>query len=179
VLSIILTIIVAMLALIFVAAAFAPDNFAIQSEVIINRPARIVFDYVKYLKNQANFNKWVMQDPNARRTYTGEDGAVGCICYWDSDNKQVGKGEQEITQLIQDNRIDWALRFKKPFENEADTYMEFMEQSADSVKTLWVFSGKLTYMMKVMHIVFSLRKMLARDMQITLNNLKVILEKSG
>lgn len=119
-----------------------------------------------------------MQDPNVRRTYTGEDGTVGCICYWDSDNKQVGKGEQEIVRLIQDNRIDWALRFKKPFENEADTYMEFVEQSITSVKVIWVFSGKLTYMMKTMHIVLSLKKMLIKDMNVTLNNLKIILEKT-
>jgi hypothetical protein len=173
---IILLAIAVLLAIVFIAAMFAPSEFSVYSVTVINKPLPAVFNYIRLLKNQERYNKWVMQDPNLTRDFTGTDGTVGCIYYWDSKMGSVGKGEQEITQINNDVRIDWAIRFKKPFENEAGAYMETTAVTPTSTNVKWVFTGKLTYMMKVMHIVLSLKKMLTKDLSTSLQNLKGILE---
>lgn len=177
ILGIILSIIGVIVLCILIAAAFAPNNFSVQSEIVIDKPVAIVFDYIRYLKNQEHYNKWVMQDPNMKREFTGTDGTVGCVYYWDSTMGSVGKGEQEITKINDNERIDWVIRFKKPFDNTAGAYMETTALSPDTSNVKWVFLGTCTYMMKVMHIVFRLQKMLTNDLTTSLNNLKKVLEK--
>ena len=56
-LYIILLIIGLLAVLLLVAAAFAGDEYIVERNIIINRPVAAVFHYVKYLKNQANYNK--------------------------------------------------------------------------------------------------------------------------
>jgi hypothetical protein len=39
-------------------------------------------------------------DPNMKKTYTGTDAEVGFISAWESTDKNVGVGEQEIKKII-------------------------------------------------------------------------------
>jgi uncharacterized membrane protein len=45
--------------LLLILALFAKKEYAIGREITINKPAREVFNYVKYLRNQDHYNKWV------------------------------------------------------------------------------------------------------------------------
>ena len=96
ILKIILIVIAAIIAIPLIIALFVSNDYNITRSIIINKPQQEVFDYIKLLKNQEKFSKWVMTDPNMKTTFTGTDGTVGCIYAWDSENKQAGKGEQEI-----------------------------------------------------------------------------------
>src|SRR6478752_6319146 len=110
ILLIIVASIAGLVALIFIVALFVPTKYTIQKEIIINKPKQEVFNYIKYLKNQDNFSKWVMTDPNMKKTYTGDDGTVGFVYAWDG-NKQAGKGEQEIIKIAEGERLDVEVRF--------------------------------------------------------------------
>src|SRR3954471_3850155 len=105
ILYIILGIIALLLIIVFIAATFAPGDFSVYAETAINKPLGTVYNYIKILKNQEKYNKWVMADPNLKREYKGTDGEVGCTVYWDSTMGSVGKGEQEITGLTSDQRV--------------------------------------------------------------------------
>ena len=94
-LTIILLIIVVLIIVILIRASMLENEYTIEEEIVIDKPKQEVFDYIKFLKNHSNFNKWVMIDPNMKKEYKGTDGTVGFVYKWDSDNKQVGKGEQE------------------------------------------------------------------------------------
>jgi hypothetical protein len=177
ILIIILEIIGVLLVCLFIAAAFSSDDYVIKSELFINKPQAEVFNYIKYLKNQEHYNKWVLMDPNVRKKFTGTDGTVGFHYAWDSDNNQVGQGEQTISSLT-DRRVDYDLLFIKPFSGKAESYLETEHVSDGQTNVIWVFQGKRTYMMKVMHLAFNLKKVLKRDLQTSLNNLKRILEQA-
>ena len=44
-------------------------------------------------------------DPNIKTDFRGTDGTVGFISAWDSNNiKNVGKGEQEILNMVDGGR---------------------------------------------------------------------------
>src|SRR5476649_899486 len=100
---IILAIILAIIAIPFIVAIFKPEEYVIEREIVIKRPKADVFNYVKLLKNQDHYSKWVMTDPSMKKSFTGTDGTVGFIYAWDSENKQAGKGEQEIIKLTGDD----------------------------------------------------------------------------
>jgi uncharacterized protein YndB with AHSA1/START domain len=173
----ILVVILIIVAIPLIGAAFLSTDFVIEKEIVINKSKEEVFNYVKFLKNHLNFNKWTMTDPNQKTEYTGTDGAVGFITAWDSNMKDVGKGEQEIIKIIEGERIDYALRFKRPFENNAGAYMTTSALSNSQTKVTWAFVGTRSYPNKIFHFLFNLSKMLGKDLQTSLNNLKKLLEK--
>lgn len=173
---VILIIILAIIAIPFVLAIFKPEEYTIEREIMIGRPKADVFNYVKLLKNQDHYSKWVMTDPAMRKDFTGTDGTVGFIYAWDSENKQAGKGEQEITRLT-DDRMDTEVRFEKPFTGVAHPSVVTEALSPTQTKVTWIFKGTCNYMMRVMHILLNLKKVLGKDMQTSLVTLKNILEK--
>jgi len=173
---IILLIIVALVVILMIAAAFAPDSFTIERDIVINKPKQQVFDFVRLMKNQTRYNKWVMQDPNQRMDYRGTDGTVGCVCAWESESKQSGKGEQEISNIVDGKNVDYDVRFEKPFRNTSHMQIATDAVSANQTKVTWTFGGKLTFGMKMLHMVLNLKNVLAKDVQTSLGNLKNVLE---
>lgn len=160
-----------------IVALFVKKEFSVEREIVINRSKEDVFNYVKLLKNQDNYSKWATMDPKMKKEYKGTDGTVGFISAWDSDIKDVGKGEQEITNITDGERIDYALRFIKPFENKATTYMITEKISENQTRVKWGFSGKMKYPMNIMLLFMNMEKMVGNDFQTGLSNLKNILEK--
>lgn len=174
-LSIILLILSVLIALPFILGIFAPKETYIEREITISKPASQVYDYLKYLRHAEEFNKWVMTDPHMKKEYIGTDGTVGFIYKWDSQNKQVGQGEQEITGMQENQSIDYEIRFVKPFPNTAKGGF-ILEPANQNTRVKYIFRGPSTYFMRVMQIVLNIKKMLGRDMETTLNNLKNIIE---
>jgi hypothetical protein len=156
-----------------VAALFIKKEFSIEREVTINKPKPQVLGYVKLVQNSIYYNHWWMIDPNATHEFKGTDGTVGFIATWDSKNKNMGKGEQEITKIT-DDMVAWELRFKKPFEGIANTYMIAEPVSENQTKVKWVFSGAHPYPMNFMNMFMD--NMLGGDLEKSLRNLKTILD---
>ncbi|RFZ92637.1 polyketide cyclase [Mucilaginibacter conchicola] len=158
-------------------AIIAPKGYNIQLSIIINKPRQVVFDYVKFLRNQDNYSKWVMMDPNKRMTYTGTDGTVGFNAAWDSDMKQVGKGNQTIEELVDGERIDIRLVFEKPMSGVGDAYIATQSVTEESTSVKWAMASKMPFPMNAMLLFINMDKMLGKDMEESLANLKQVLEK--
>lgn len=170
-------IILVIIAIPLILAANLSKEYVIEREVIINQPHQQVFDYIKLIRNSENWSKWVMMDPNSKKTFKGTDGTVGFVYGWESDNKNVGQGEQEITAIKEGERVDYELRFIKPFENKSTAAMTTERISDNQTLVKWYFMGERGFTMKLMHLLLKLEKMLGTDMVISLNNLKGVLEK--
>lgn len=173
-LVIILIILGSVIALVLLAAAFMKKKYSLVSNVVINRPAAEVADFVRHLRNQENYSKWVIADPNVKLTYTGTDGTVGFIARWESEDKNVGVGEQEITRIIDGEGYDVELRFEKPFKgtNYANTRVKVINENSCSVTV--TFDATTPFPMNIM--VPMLSKMLLKDMETNGTNLKKLLE---
>lgn len=100
----------------FIAALFIEEDYRVDTQIVIDRPADQVFDFLRKLKNQDEFSVWAKMDTAMEKSYRGEDGAVGFVSSWRSDNPDVGAGEQEIMAIFPGKRIEYELRFKTPFE---------------------------------------------------------------
>jgi len=162
---------------IFLVTAFlAPKDYSIVREVHISKPKQEVFDYIKHLKNQGEYSKWQTMDPGMKKTFEGVDATVGFIAGWDSENPDVGTGEQEILKITEGERIDFELRFKDPFENTQLAYMTTEAISPTETKVQWGFEGHMAPPMNIMMLVMDFETMIGDDLQTGLDNLKVKLE---
>jgi hypothetical protein len=160
-----------------IVAAFVKKDYAVEREVTINKPKQEVFDYVKLLKNQDNFSVWAKADPAMKKDYRGVDGTVGFVSAWDSNVGDVGKGEQEIKKIAEGERLDFELRFIKPFEATDNAYMTTEMAAENQTKVKWGFNGSMKYPMNLMLLFCDMDKMLGPDLEMGLSNLKSTLEK--
>lgn len=174
ILILILIALFSIIALLFIIALFMRKDYNIHRDIIINAPQQKVYDYLKQLKNQDNFNKWVMVDPTMKRDFKGTDGTVGFIYGWNG-NKKAGEGEQEIKALEEGKRIETEIRFIRPFAGVSYANTVITAISADQTKVTWSNKSVMKYPMNLM--LSMIEKMLAKDMDISLLNLKKILEK--
>ncbi|HPB53119.1 MAG TPA: SRPBCC family protein, partial [Saprospiraceae bacterium] len=160
-----------------VVALFVKKDYVVEREIIINKPKAEVFEYIKFLKNQDNYSKWNMMDPDMKKTYQGTDGTVGFISAWESKKENVGAGEQEIVNMIDGERIDTKLRFKVPFESQNDAYMITEDMSNNQTKVKWGFKGAFPYPFNLMGLFMDMEKAVGGDLEVGLQNLKNLLEK--
>lgn len=170
-----LYIIVGILALIIFLAAIAPKTYDVFRSIEIARPKAEVFEYLKYLEKQREWSPWEKRDPNMEHRFTGTDGTVGAISYWNG-NKDVGEGEQEITGIEEGKRIEAELRFFKPWKSQSDCYLEVDEVSEGNTRVTWGFSGRNKFPMSLMMLFMSMDKMVGKDFEEGLASLKTKLE---
>ncbi|WKK81551.2 SRPBCC family protein [Marivirga arenosa] len=168
--------VVAIIVALLLIAAVAENDYAVEREIIVNEPKDKVFEYIKYLKNQDNWSRWASADPNMKKSFSGTDGQVGFVSAWDSDNEEVGKGEQEITKIIEGERVETELRFIEPFESTEMAYMAVEEIEAGKTKVIWGFEGSMDYPMNLLLLTMDFDAMLGADFEYGLGNLKDILE---
>ena len=173
ILLIVLSIFVGIVLLVLLIAMISRKEYDIRREIIIDAPQQKVYDYLRHLKNQDNFNKWVMADPGMKREFHGIDGTAGFVYAW--DGKKGGAGEQEIKNLVQDEKIETEVRFIRPF--KAIAYADYIIRplSATQTAVVWTNRNRMQYPLNSMITV--IEKMLARDMDSSLATLKRILEK--
>ena len=126
-----------LLFLMLIVAAFVKKEYSVVRKVSVNIPNPEVFNYLKFLKNQNNFSKWATMDPNMKQEYRGTDGTVGFVSAWESEDKNVGKGEQEIRKITDGERIDFELRFIKPFHGLAHVYLITESVAPDITMVKW------------------------------------------
>jgi len=157
-----------------IAALLVKKEYSIERPVAINKARSEVFNYIKLLKNQDNYSKWVRVDPTAKKDFRGIDGTRGFVYAWDG-NKQAGKGEQEIKNIIEGERIDVEIRFEKPFKNVAEVYMVTESLTEGQTKVTWSMKGKTPYPMNIINLFVP--NMLGKDLDISLQMLKNTLEK--
>jgi hypothetical protein len=160
-----------------IAGLFINGKYAVEREITINKPKQEVYDYVKYLKNQNNYSVWAQMDPAMKKEFSGKDGTVGFISAWDSQNPDVGKGEQKIIKIADGERIDYELHFIKPFESTDYAYMTTEAVSDNQTRVKWGFNGEMKYPMNLMLIFMDMEKMLAPDLEKGLSSLKAIMEQ--
>lgn len=167
--------IVALVSLVLVLALFTKKGYTVERSIVINKPVNEVFDYVKRLKNQDYYNKWVMTDPNMTKTFTGTDGTVGFIYGWEG-NRQAGQGEQEIKGITPNARVDMELRFVKPMPGIAQAYITTTAITESQTQVTWGMSSGMKYPMNIMLTLLNLEKMLGKDLEISLRMLKEQIE---
>lgn len=166
-------------AIIIFLALVAPKKYNVYRSIEIDRPLSEVFEYLKYVKNQDHWSPWAKRDPKMKQEFSGEDGTVGFISKWESDHKQVGAGEQEITSIESNKQINVTLRFFKPWKSESSGYFDTTDAGAGRTNVVWGFHGTHKVPINVMMMFMNMDKMVGKDFEEGLFDLKKTMESSS
>ena len=150
-------------------------EMVIDKNISINKDITAVFNFLKQTKNQDLFSVWNMKDPNMKKSYSGTDGTKGFLYAWDSKVKSVGAGSQEITNMTEDSRIDYLMKFIRPMQNTATASFVLNKINEHSTSVTWTFQCPTKFPMSLFAPIF--KNMLGKQLQQSLKNLKSLLEK--
>ena len=172
------TIVIAVLAVIaalLIYAATKPDTFALERSTSIKAPPEKIFALFNDFHHWTAWSPWEKLDPALKRTYSGAEAGKGAVYEWEGNNK-VGKGRMEIEDSVAPSKVAIDLHFLKPF--EARNVAEFtLASQGDATNVTWKMHGPSPYLSKVMTLFFSMDKMVGKDFETGLANLKAVAEQ--
>ncbi|MDF4202704.1 SRPBCC family protein [Maribacter sp. SA7] len=163
-------------ALVIILALIAPKSYQVSRSIELEHPPEQIWPHLKFLKKQQQWSPWARKDPDMELIFTGIDGEVGATSHWNG-NKEVGEGEQEITRIVEGERIEQDLRFLKPYKSQSDCYMNLESLEGNRSKVTWGFAGNNKFPMSIMMLFMSMDKMVGKDFEAGLENLKTNLNK--
>lgn len=156
-------------------AAMQPDTFRVQRQASIKAPPDKVFAFISDFHRWDAWSPWEKKDPAMKRTHGGAASGKGATYAWEG-NKDVGQGRMEIADATPPSKLAIKLDFVKPF--EAHNFVEFtLEPRGDSTNVTWAMSGASPFVAKVMGVFMSMDKMVGKDFEAGLANLKAAAEK--
>lgn len=172
-LKIIGIVLLVLVVLIVILGVIAPKDYSVERSTIINAPAQLVFNHVKFWRNWQAWSPWAEMDSTMKVTVTGIDGTPGSIYQWSGE--KVGTGEMTNTGITEKEEMTYHLHFIKPWESESDGYVRLTDAEG-STKASWSFYGKNPFPWNVMTLFMSMDKMMGKDFERGMALLKQISE---
>lgn len=173
----IIVVVVAMISLALVVAMFTKKKYTLIREITIRQSPQEVFDYLKLLKHQKSYSKWLSLDPDTRIGIKGQpDGTPGAILTFESKDSKAGKGEWEITGLLEGKKVDFELRFLAPYQFTANGYFAMQPVAADQTKLVWVYNSGMNWPKNFMLLLLDMDKIIGKDIEESLSRVKQNLE---
>jgi Polyketide cyclase / dehydrase and lipid transport len=163
------------IAAVLILAATKPDTFRVQRAAAINAPADRIYPLIADFHQWLNWSPWEGRDPALKRSYSGAERGKGAVYAWEG-NRNVGSGRMEILEANSPSLVKIQLDFLKPF--EAHNIAEFtMLPQGNATNLTWVMHGPAPFMSRVMHVFINMDKMIGKDFETGLANLKAAAEK--
>jgi hypothetical protein len=156
-------------------AATRPDVFQVRRTIVVNAAPDKIFPYINDFKSWTAWSPYETRDPNMQRTYGSSTSGKGATYSWNGD-KNVGSGSMEIVDAPAPSRGTINLDFAKPF--EAHNMADFrLEPANGGTQVSWSMSGPTPFLGKILHVFIDMDKMVGRDFEAGLANLKSVAEK--
>jgi uncharacterized protein YndB with AHSA1/START domain len=172
---IIVVILVVAVAAVLGYAAMQPDTFRIERSAGIKAPPEKIFAILSDFHQWGSWSPWEKLDLAMKKTHSGAASGKGAIYEWEG-NKKVGKGRMEIMEASPPAKLSIKLDFFKPF--EAHNTAEFtLDRQSDSTNVTWAMIGQKPFFFKVIGVFLSMDKMVGKDFETGLANIKGIVEK--
>lgn len=172
---IVVVLLVVLIAAVLIFAASKPDIFRVQRLASIKAPPGKIFALINDFRSWPAWSPYEKKDPAMKKTYSGAASGKGAVYEWEGD-KNVGKGRIEIADASPPSKVTLKLDMIKPF--AAHNIVEFtLEPIGDSTNVTWAMNGHTPYIAKVMHVFVDMDRMVGKDFEAGLANLKAVAEK--
>jgi uncharacterized protein YndB with AHSA1/START domain len=175
VIAIIAVVLAIAIAVVLILAATKPDTFTVQRAATMKAPPEKIFALINDFHRWGTWSPWEGKDPAMRRSYGGTESGKGAVYAWEG-NKNVGSGRMEILEASVPSKIVIKLDFLAPF--EAHNTAEFtMLPQGDATSLNWRMFGPAPFMHRVMQVFMNMDRMIGKDFEAGLSNLKQLTEK--
>jgi hypothetical protein len=152
-----------------------PDKFLIQRSATVTAGPEKIFPHINNFHKWASWSPWEKLDPGMKRTFDGSPSGKGAVYEWSGKGK-AGAGRMEIVESDQPGKVAIKLDFIKPFEGHS--MAEFhLQPKGGSTEVTWAMHSPVNFMMKVMHVFMNMDKMVGKDFESGLANLKTLAER--
>jgi len=167
--------VVVAIAAVLALAATRPDTFRVERSTTIKAPPGKVYALIDDFHQWQQWSPWERLDPAMKRQHGGAPKGKGALYGWEG-NKEVGKGQMEITEATAPSRVVIKLDFLAPF--EAHNTAEFvLVPQGDATTVTWAMFGPNLFIGKVMSLFASMDSLVGKDFERGLANLKAVAEK--
>ena len=177
IIAIIAVILAIAIAVVLLLALTKPNTFAVQRAISIEAPAEKIFALINDFHQWGTWSPYENKDPAMKRSYSGAESGKGAVYAWDGNNN-VGSGRMEILDTSVPSKIVIKLDFFKPFEGHNTAEFTMLPQG-DATNLTWVMRGPAVFVSKVMQVFMNLDKMIGKDFEVGLANLKKLTEKES
>ena len=155
-------------------AATRPDSFRVERSTNIKTSPEKVFALINDFHQWGAWSPWEKMDADLKRDYSGAANGVGSVYGW--EGKKTGVGRMEILESTPSAQIKIKLDFFKPF--EAHNSAEFtLQAKGDTTDVNWAMYGPTNFMTKLMGVFMSMDRMVGKDFETGLANMKAAAEK--
>lgn len=161
-------------AAIFAIAAQRPDDFSFARTAMIAATPERLFGLINDLKQMNTWNPFALRETAGQSSYSGPESGPGAR--HDFAGAKSGTGHLEILDATPNRRVSMRLFMSKPF--QADNRVEFtLVPQGTTTAVTWSMSGKQPLLAKVMTLFFDCEKMVGREFDEGLANLRAKAER--
>lgn len=157
-------------------AATRPDHMRVQRQARIQAPAEKIFPLINDFHSWALWSPYEKLDLAMQRSFAGAASGEGAVYEWNSDGK-AGAGRMEIADAASPSHVRIALDFTKPM--RTSNIAEFtLVPDGDGTRVQWTMDGPAPLVARVMGLFVDMDKLIGRDFESGLANLKAATEGS-
>lgn len=162
---------------IVVAASLAPNTCRIERSARIKASPENIYPLINDLRAFNRWNPFARKDPKMQGTYQGPVEGPGAI-YDFKGSGHSGEGSIEIVGHKPTAEVTMQLNMRKPM--KAQNLIVFsLTPAEDATEVTWLMQGKVPFVGKILHLLFSMDKMVGRDFESGLASLKSIAEQAA
>jgi len=173
--KIVLVVVAALVVSVLVVAAVRPDDFSVQRSASIQAPPEKIYPMLADFRQWPAWSPWEKLDPEMKRTLGGPASGPGATYAWQGSSK-VGAGRMEIKEVTAPAQVRIQLDFIKPFEGHNVTDFAIVPRG-DTTEVTWLMRGPAPFVSKLMGVFVDMDKMIGKDFETGLANLKAAAEK--
>jgi Polyketide cyclase / dehydrase and lipid transport len=155
-------------------AATRPAEFRVERRLRIAAPADKLWPLVGELRAFNRWNPYERKDPLIKTRYEGSPSGIGSRYAWES--AKVGTGSMEITGQQPGLAVQMNLDFLKPFEAHNQTEFALQPTLDGGTEVRWTMHGTANFISKLMSVFINMDKMVGRDFEDGLQNLRQLAE---
>jgi len=161
---------------ILIIAAMGPATYHVERSTTIAATPEKINPLLDDFHNWQQWSPWAQLDPAMQEQYSGAPAGQGAIYEWQG-NRKVGKGRMEIL-AAEPTVTSIKLDFLSPFESHTKTNF-ILQPQGSLTRVTWTMDGPNTFMSKLMGVFVSMDKMIGKDFENGLGQLKATAERSS
>ena len=175
IIAIIAVVLAFLIAIVLILAATKPNSFSVQRATTVKAPPERIFPLINDFHQWGSWSPYENKDPAMKRSFSGAADGKGAVYGWEG-NKNVGSGRMEILDVQAPSKIVIKLDFFAPFEGHNTAEFTMLPQG-DVTNVTWLMHGPVPFMAKIMHVLMNIDRMVGKDFEVGLANLKRLTEK--
>lgn len=159
-----------------VLAAYRPGTLRVQRSATIEAPPAKLHALINDMRSFNTWNPYNRKDPSMRGEYKGPQAGPGAEFHF-AGNQDVGRGSISIVDATP-SKVTMKLDMLEPFEGH--NTVEFMlAPRGEATEVTWSMHGPSPYLARFVGLFMNMDKMIGRDFEAGLANLKARAEAAA